>query len=119
MDLGLDSATGDIKLINGDIALVRDADAVAQYLRQKLRMFLAEWFLDESVGVPYFDDVFVKNPKQVVIDSIFKQQILSTPGVIELLTYSALLDGPTRTLQLRFQARSQDGLIDFNETIGG
>lgn len=117
MDLALDPLTGDLKLSNGDLTLVKDADAVAQYLRQKLKLFQTEWFLDETVGIPYFDQVFVKNPKQVIIDSVFKTAILNTPGVVELLSYAALLDGPTRSLTLIFQARSRTGLIDFSETI--
>ncbi len=117
MDLALDPLTGDLKLTNGDLTVVKDADAVAQFLRQKLKLFQTEWFLDESVGVPFFDQVFVKNPKQVIIDTIFKREILNTPGVVELLSYSAILDGPTRKLTLTFQARAKDGLIDFSETI--
>lgn len=117
MDLKLD-ANHDLVIENGDLGLVDKADAVAQYLRQKFKFFQTEWFLDETKGIPYFDQVFVKNPKQVVIDAIFKNEILSTPGVIELVSYLAALDGPTRGLNLQFRARSPDGEINFNETQG-
>ena len=79
MDLALDSITGDLDFENGDLYMVRQSAAVEQFLRQKLKLFLAEWFLDESKGVNYFDEVFVKNPRSVVIDTIFKNEILSTP----------------------------------------
>lgn len=117
MDLKLDTATGDLDVSDGDLGIVTMLDAVAQFLRQKLKMFQTEWFLDQQAGIPYFDQVFVKNPKQVVIDSIFKSEILSAPGVVELLEYSALLDGPTRQLELDFKARGVDGEIDFSESI--
>ncbi len=120
MDIALDTATSDLTLTNGDLFLVRESDFVAQYLRQKLRLFLAEWFLDESAGVDYFDRVFVKNPRAVEVDSIFKNQILSTPGIIELLSYAAVLDGSTRSMSINFRARCTDGeIIDFNEIVGG
>lgn len=117
MDLALDNSTGDLRLTNGDLDFVEEDEAIAQYLRQKLRLNLAEWFLDESAGVPYNDQILVKNPKTVVIDAVFKNQILSTPGVLELLEYAAELDGPTRTLSLTFKVRGQRGVIDFRETF--
>lgn len=117
MDLALDNANGDLIIDNADLVFVRDIDAVAQFLKQKLRTFQSEWFLDESVGIPYFDQIFVKNPRSVTYDSIFKEAILSTAGVVELVSYNAVLSGDTRTLNLTFQARTRDGLIDFSEII--
>lgn len=117
MDIQLDTLTDDIALVNGDLILTSGSGSVAQFLRQRLKLFQTEWFLDETVGVPYFDEVFVKNPKAVVIDTIFKNTILSTPGVIELLEFAATLDGTTRKLSLQFKVRSEDGLIDFSEEI--
>lgn len=117
MDLAIDTLTGDLALDGGDLTFVRGRDAVAQYLSQKLRLFLAEWYLDQTKGIPYFDEVFVKNPSQVVIDTRFKNEILNTAGVVELISYSADLDGPTRRLTLTFSARTEDGQIDFSETI--
>ena len=117
MDLALSNTDGDLLIENADLVFVRDIDAVAQYLKQKLRTFQSEWFLDESVGIPYFDQIFIKNPRSVTYDSIFKEAILSTPGVVELVNYSAELDGASRNLTLTFQARTRDGLIDFSEVI--
>lgn len=117
MDLKQDPITGELVLENGDLAVVRDSDATAQFLRQRLRLIQTEWFLDENEGIPYFDDVLVKNPQQVTIDAIFKREILSVNGILELLTYAAVLDGPSRTMTLTFQARTADGVIDFSETI--
>lgn len=118
MDLALDPETGDLDLSNGDLYLLSGVDAVTQFVSQKMRLFLAEWFLDESAGIPYFDDVLVKNPRAEVIDTVFKNQILSAPGVVELLEFSASLDGPTRRMTLAFKARSEDGdMIDFREVI--
>lgn len=119
MDLALDPTTGDLALDNSDLFFVRDIDAVAQFLWQKHRLFLAEWFLDENSGIPYHDRVFVKNPKGVEIDTIFKNDIMNTPGVIELLEFSATLDGPIRKLSISYKARAKGGIISFNSTFPG
>ena len=116
MDLAL-NGSGDIDIDNADIYVVENTDAVAQFLRQKLLMIQPEWFLDESQGMPYLDQLFVKNPSKVVIDSIFQKAILETPGVVELMSLSTTLDGVTRTIRVVFQARTRDGEINFDETI--
>lgn len=117
MDLALD-ANGDLDLENADLYFVKGADAVKQFISNKLRFFLAEWFLDETGGIPYFDQVFVKNPSPIIIDTIFKTQILDTPGVVELLEFSIELDGKNRKATITFRARTEDGEIDFSETLG-
>jgi hypothetical protein len=120
MDLALD-LNGDLELQNADLYTLSDIDAVKQFLQQQFRMFLGEWFLDQTKGISWFDDILVKNPRAVVIDTIFKNMILSTPGVVELASYDLQLNGVTRELTLNFTARVDGGTIDFSETfsIGG
>lgn len=118
-DIRTSDDTGDIELINGDLALANGADAVKQALRQELKMFAGEWFLDLDYGVPYYKDVLVKNPNANLIKGIFMDKILGTPGVLELLSFSMDYDPKARTLKVLFKARSYDGDIDFSEVIGG
>lgn len=117
MDLLLDTTTYDLTMKNGDLVLSEGLEAIQQNLKQRLQIFLTEWFLDETQGIDFIDSVLVKNPRSVVIDTIFKDQILATPGVLELLEYSASLNGPTRVLSIRFKVRCEEGVIDFDETL--
>jgi len=117
MDIALNT-DGDLDLANADLFFVTGIDSVAQSLRQMLRFFLAEWFLDETKGFPYFDEVFVKNPNAIVISSLFKTRILKNPGVLELLEFSLGIDTEIRALQVLFSVRTADGIINFNEVIG-
>ena len=118
MDLALNT-DGDLELWNGDLFFVTSIDSVAQFLNQRLKLFLSEWFLDETKGMPYFDEIFgVKNPNPVAIGSIFKTMILKTPGVLELLEFSLGIDTEIRALQVQFKARTAESIIDFNEIIG-
>lgn len=114
MDFLADPETGDIAIVNGDFALVTGVDETVQFLIQRLKLFLGEWFLDETLGLPYFDEVFVKNPDPIALDSIFKTYILKSPGVLELTAFSLDFDTPTRTLSIRGTIRALDGEADFS-----
>lgn len=106
----------DIVIENGDLKLVQNSDAVAQYLRARLFTFLGEWFLDKSIGIPYFEEIFKKNINTVVVDSILKEKILTCPGIIELLEFNWDITSERR-LFLKFKVRSKEGLIEFSEII--
>lgn len=118
MDLALATATKDLDFANGDLYLLEGNDAIAQHVEQRFKTFLAEWFLDETVGVPYFDYIFQKNPNPVVVDAVLKQTALLSPGLVEILTWNLTLDPAARELSLDFQARSEEGFIEFADVIG-
>jgi hypothetical protein len=117
-DLKTDDTTGDLVFENGDIALVSGADAVKQAIRQELRFFAGEWFLDLDYGVPYYKDVFIKNPNPQILEGVFTDKILNTPGVLELMEFNLDYDPASRRLSCSFLARGFDGMIDFSEVVG-
>lgn len=113
----LDS-NGDLSVVEGKLALTSGTVATSQRIKQRLSLFLAEWFLDKSRGVPYIEQIFVKNPNPVVIDAIFKREIISDPAVIELQFFELDLDTATRILTVTFEAKTDEGLVDFSEVFG-
>ena len=117
-DLGLDPLTGDIAFEDGDLVLIEGVDAVAQTLKQRLSFGLGEWFLSINEGVPYFQTILLKNPNIAAIEGIFRNTILSTPGVLELLSLDFDFDSRNRVFEVNFEARSQQGNINFSEIIG-
>jgi hypothetical protein len=60
-DLLLDSSN-DLVIENGDFVFARGIDAVAQSCRIALQMFEGEWFLDQSVGIPYWQQILGFKP---------------------------------------------------------
>lgn len=115
-DIKLDS-NGDIDLSTNALQLTTGIDAIVQHLKQRLRTFYGEWFRDRRIGVPYFEQILIKNPNPNVIDSIFKRAILDTPGIISLVTIDIDFEPTTRTMTLNFEAKSTAGVIKFNEVI--
>ncbi len=104
----LDPATGDMAL---PVRILRGIESVAQRIRVRLKWFLGEWFLDQRQGIPYYEDILVKNPDPILIQFIFRRAIESTPGVKRASGFSASLDRPTRILYLSFEATLNDGTV--------
>lgn len=119
-DFALDEADNtDIGIVGGNLTIVDGTDAIAQHLLIRLRFFKGEYQLDRSIGVPYFEDIFVKNPSLVVVRAIMREVILETPGVLEITRFDLSVDSAIRQLNVDFtvQVSTSDELLDFSETF--
>lgn len=120
MDIKL--TTGDIDVTTGDLVLLTGTDAMTQHITIRLQFFLGEWFLDVRVGIPYYEQILVKNPSTQVILSLFREAILETPGVEEVNDLALDYDGALRKLSVSFSAvltGSEDPLDYSHEFIIG
>lgn len=115
-DLLLDS-NSDLQLTNGDLSLCTFSTEITQLLRRRLKFFYSEWFLDQSLGVPYFESILTKNPNPAMVDGLFKRAIIETPGILELTVFNLSFEPATRQFGISFQAKSIAGLLSFNEAI--
>lgn len=110
-DIKLTPTGNDIDITDGKLSLVDGLEYTRQKLLIRLRFFLGEWFLDERLGFPYFERVLGKKNPRTSLDALFRQVILSTPDVIEILTFTADLDTNSREYSLAFKVRATDGVI--------
>ena len=122
MDLSLDLTNNDLKIFNNDLVLTSDIDPngqnpILQDILQRMRLFLGEWFLDNTKGVPYFQQIFVKNPDMSKIEAIFIELILSTSGVDSLIDYSFSSNSSTRRFEISFSAQTTKGVVDYSGTL--
>lgn len=115
-DIKLD-ADGDLFLDDsGSIVLITGDEAIVQQLSIRFKFALGEWFLDIRIGVPFFQEILVKNPNLTRVRGVYRQLILATPGIESIEEFSLTLDTATRTLSLSFLARKTDGeILEFNE----
>lgn len=113
-DLRLDPLTGDLDLSGGQLHLTEGVEAIAQSIRARLLFFLGEWFLDPTAGIKYFGSVLVKNPQIPVIQSIFRAEILKTPGVASLESLVLTYNSTARSLSVAFRV-----IDDTGELISG
>lgn len=116
-DLALNGGDLDLTEDNTDLFLTSGQVAIVQHLKQRLQTFLGEWFLDNRIGVPYFEHILKKDYDPVIIDTVLKSEIVNTPGVLELTSFDLDINANTRLLTLTFEAKSTDGVINFSEVI--
>jgi len=113
MDLKLDD-TNDLVVENNELVLIDGVDLIRQLLIQRLQTFLGEWFLDTSLGIPYYQDILKKTAVVSTISNILKDEILDTTGVLELQTFELDFTESSRELSLEFSVRTQEGTITIN-----
>ena len=87
--------------------------SVAQYTAQKLnarfQFFVGEWFADTREGVPYYQNVYKKNPDLGAIGQMFRSIILDTPGVLQVLSQTMDFYSSSRELDANFVVQANDG----------
>lgn len=108
------SAPADLYLeANGELAVVRDTEAVGQHVRQRLMAHLGEWFLDREVGVPWVRDIVGHGYDPVLAESVLKAEILDTDGVTDINSFSVRFDNSTRGLS----AYDIDVMTDYDQEV--
>ncbi len=112
----------DFLVVNNDLILTSDAQAggtnpILQSIIQRLSFFLGEWFLDNTQGVPWFQQILIKGPSQSNIDAVLKNTILGTLGVTGLSAYTFTPNFAERTLAVTFSATTTSGPVNYSGTI--
>jgi hypothetical protein len=116
----IDPSTGDLAVENNSLVLLTDtSDETRQRLTSKFKTYLGEWFLNNSIGIPYFEDILIKNPDLGRIRSIFREVIINDEQVQEFLSEVTLdLNTITRVLTVSFEVLlNNDEVLDYQELI--
>jgi hypothetical protein len=101
--------SGDVDFTNGQMRNTSGAQEAKQNLAQNLRTFLGEWFLDITLGLPYFQIIFEKGTPIEVIKSYLQEAVLSTKGIADVETLDVELDAQTRKLTVDLVCTYTDG----------
>lgn len=102
---------GDLAIVDHKLVLIAELPYLRQKLAARLKFFLGEWYLDLRQGIPYYRDVFVKNPNLPVVRSLLRRVILGTPGVVALPRFDLVFDETNRKATFSFEAVSKKGTI--------
>lgn len=115
LDLLLDD--NGVVLRGGDWAFATDREGIQQRISQVLKTIAGEWFLDLDYGLPYFEQILIKNPNLPAVQDTFRRALLSVKGVssVERLTLS--LDTTSRTLTVNWVVLTDLGLLVGTDNI--
>lgn len=81
---------------------IQGADKVAQQIKINLLTLLGEWFLDNTWGVPYLEDILIKNPRMSLVESILREHINTVPDVESITSFGMNWNRSQRTLTIDF-----------------
>ena len=118
-DLYLDDSH-DIVLDGADLRLVSAGEAIRQSADVRLQFFAEEWFLDLSAGVPWFQEILIKNPNIPAVTEVFRAQLLAVPGIALIEQLGVDYTSGTRTLRVNWRAPTDLGeLIQSSPEVTG
>lgn len=83
----------------GNLAMVRDTEAVGQHAEQRLMAHQGEWFLNKDVGVPWVRDLLGKGYDPILAESVIKATILDTDGVTAIRSFKVRFNQQKRELE--------------------
>ena len=117
VSLKIDSTTRDLVWDSAgtSLAMVAGIELVQQRLISGLRLFLGEWFLDETAGMAYYRDVLVNAPKTSIIEALFRRGILADPDIERIDSFAMSVDRRARKITVSFVAVSTYGVIAASE----
>ena len=107
----------DLLVQNGDLVIVSGRAAIQQDIIQRMSFFAGEWFMDNTQGLPWFQQILVKNPDQGIVDAIFRNVIFGVPGVVSLTQYSFKPNLAARLLNISFIASTTQGTVSYSGAI--
>lgn len=115
-NLYLDESDKDLILTTEKNLRLTDSltEFVSQKIENKLLFFKEEWFLDYEKGIPYFENIFIKNPDINLINSIFLREIRTINEIEEILKFEIEYNSQSRTFNIDFEVKATDGAIIEN-----
>jgi len=110
-DLYLDDS-GQLEWIGSDISDAEDySRMVLQRIRCRLLLIRGEWYMDQRVGTPWREKVWVKGASIDVIRRIIEQVAEGTPGVDSVDSLELTLDATHRTMTIDLVATTDLGTV--------
>lgn len=113
-DFDLDFGEGDSDLLDLQIE-TDEKNIIKQQLVTALRSFTNDWFANLDDGLPYFQDILVKNPDRITVIGLYRSAILSVDGVVGVEDFDYDFDASARELTVSFTVLTGTGNIEIND----
>lgn len=106
---------GDLLLdSNGDIQFT---DSISQAINIRIRWFAKEWRLGPDLGIPYYDEMFIKNPSYELIEEKMREAIMDVEEVEDVASFSMSMDTNLRKLVVTYVVSVGEKFIEGSVKI--
>jgi hypothetical protein len=106
----LDVALWDLCLdADGNIAMAQPPYALAQDVASAIRTVLGEVWYNDTLGIPYFQQILGKRPPLPVLQAYMVQAALTVPNVVSAICIIDSVDRATRKVI---------GQVQFTDNLG-
>lgn len=103
MDILLDESGDLIVTKQGDIKI---GNSVSQKIRIALLWFEDEWRWNKENGLPYQNELFVKNPDIDSFESLVRNKIFEIEEITDVVDVSITYDRANRKATIRYVAKT-------------
>jgi len=86
-------------------------DFLAQRVRSVISIFSGEWFLDETLGIPYIPKDDIKTAHRPLLENALKTKITAIEGIKKISDFNSTFNSKTRVLYVDFIAETDYGEI--------
>ena len=106
-----------IKVVDGDIdeffTIISDPDYIVQKIKNRLLVFKGEWFLNRTLGLPYFQDILEKQDNLRYIQVLFSNEILKINGITDIVSLEIInYNSSNREIVINFRCIYQGSEIN-------
>lgn len=109
------SANGDYVLGHGTTDFLQNtAEAVAQSVMTRLALWQGQWFIDTDEGTPWLQGILGKGD---FAESLVKERILATQGVLSISEFESILNPDTRSMTITVTIETEYGSATLGTTI--
>lgn len=115
-DILLD-ASGDIRLSEYEDGIL--TNSLVQDINVHLKWFLGEWPFDETRGVDWFGEVFVKNPDEDRIRRMVRRVIEDRGGITSVENVEIDIDVRSRTASISWKAKTENEILESEVKLWG
>lgn len=98
----------------GNIKIIEGIESLAENIDQRLKLFKGKYFLDNTAGIPYFEDILKKPVDPGLAASILNSEILKESEVLSIGNVSADLDRNTRIFNYNAIVKTVFGSLEVS-----
>ena len=94
-------------------------NSVVQDINVHLKWFLGEWPFDESKGIDWFNEAFVKNPDTDRIERMVRREIEGVDGVTSVESVVIEVDSQKRESVIFWKAKVAEDILESEVKLWG